>query len=150
MPIYRAFRTAALIATMAVTSAGAGTIGEGGGPIQAMDLIETPPTYGSCPPPVSTMSALIPGYPTTTLTVRNRTISTQSQDALILRVVDEGKIRMFWVPIDLRPGSMTNVAIDFVQAVDSSEVLLCGDHPVGIVDDPNPVATVRIDDPVEY
>jgi hypothetical protein len=94
------------------------------------------------------MSALKTGFPATTLKVSNRA-STQAQDFLILNLVVEGRKRMFWMPIELRSGTFTNVTVEFAKRVDSSELQLCGDHPVGIVDNPDPVATAKVEDQVE-
>ena len=146
----RVFRTAVLIATMAVTSAGAATIDEEGGPNGAVDLTETPPTVGNCRPPVATMIGPSTGYPTTTLTVRNRTLTTRSQDALVIRVVEDGKLRMFWVPLDLSPQAAVSVRVDFFKRLDSSEVVLCGDRPGGVTEGDSPVVGVTIDPEIPY
>jgi len=141
MTSVRKFLVLAFVTTLALTSAGASTIGDG--PLHDVVLIEAPPTFGSCRLPISTMSGSKIGLEGGSLTVSNKT-SSGSQDALIFDLVVEGRKRMFWTPLELRPGSSASVRVEFLKEIDSSETRLCGNHPVGVVDSPQPVLEVVV------
>jgi hypothetical protein len=137
----------ALMTILVMTSVGASTIDED--PVHAVDLIESPPTFGRCQPPLATIGGLSTGFPSTSLTVSNHT-STKSHDALLLNLVVDGTKRLLWLPLDLQPGKSARISIEFLRAVDSNELVLCGERPGTIVDGPDPVATVSVEESIEY
>jgi hypothetical protein len=132
-----------LTVTMALTltSVGAATIDDG--PAGIVDLMESPPRPGSCRASVATVIGLTTGYPTATFKVLNRT-SNQTRDFLTINVVVDGQKRLFWTQLDLRPGSSATVNVEYWKKLDSRDLVLCGDRPGGIVDNPDPVATVEV------
>jgi hypothetical protein len=106
-------------------------------------LTEAPLPNASCHLPISTISGLTVDSDGASFTLSN-TSSFRSQDALTLTLGVSGQQRLFWVPVDLRPGMSVSVAVSFLTPVTSPVIGLCGDHPVGIVECPTPVATVAI------
>jgi len=76
------------------------------------------------------------------VTLSNRTATT-AHDALTVRVLVNGQPRYLWTPVDLQPGSGWSVSIRFLVPVTDPVIVPCGDHPVGIVDQPDPVVTVN-------
>lgn len=143
MTSFRRSRALAFVAGLTLTSAGAAPIGNNPGLVQ---VIESPPTFGSCPSPISTMTTVESDSAGADLTLSN-TSTKKSQDALIIDVIVHGQRRLFWTPVALRPGSAVAVQVRYLTPVEAPIIILCGDHPVGIVDDPEPVVAVRQNDP---
>jgi hypothetical protein len=75
----------------------------------------------------------------------SNTSSTKSNDALIFEVWVQGQEHLYWVPVALRPGSAVAVHATFLAPVDTPVVLLCKNHPVGVIDDEAPVVAVVAD-----
>ncbi len=73
--------------------------------------------------------------------------STRSQDALVFDLIVNGQRRLFWIPIVLRPGSAAALHVHFLTTVEAPIIILCGDHPGGVVDDPDPITGVIFVDP---
>ncbi len=74
----------------------------------------------------------------------------RTQDSLTFDLLVDGRRRFFWTPMSLMPGRSATVAVKFLTSVDAPGIVLCGDHPVGIVDNPEPVVNVTVKDlPVE-
>jgi hypothetical protein len=134
----------ALVAALALTPARAGPLGNDPSP---PPVIESPPTFGSCAPPISAMSSPHVGSQGADFTLTNAS-STRAQDALTFNVIVNGQPRFFWVPVDLPPHVAVAVSVHFLTAVQAPVIGLCGDHPVGIVDMPDPVLTVTTAIPI--
>jgi hypothetical protein len=77
----------------------------------------------------------------------SNTSSTKSQDALIFDLYVQGEHRLYWVPVGLRPGMGVAVHATFLTPVETPIVILCGNHPVGIVDETGPVVAVVAEPP---
>jgi hypothetical protein len=135
---FRRVRALALVTTLTLASARAAPLGNNPAPVQ---VIESPPTFGSCDAPISTVSTLSIDSQGADLLLSN-TSSTKSQDALIFDLIVNGERQLYWVPVVLRPGSAVRLHAQFSTTVDSPIILLCKNNPVGIVDEPQPVVSV--------
>ena len=138
MTRFRRYRFLPLVTALALTSAGAAPLGNNPGPAQ---VIEAPPTFGSCDSPISTMTIVDSDSSGADLTLSN-TSNTKSQDALIFDLIVNGQRRLFWTPVVLRPGTQAQLHARYLTPVEAPIIILCGDHPVGIVDSPDPVVAV--------
>jgi hypothetical protein len=119
-------------------SAFAATIGGNPGPVQ---LVASPPTFNTCELPISTMSDLTVDSQGADFSLSN-TSSTKSQDALVIDLYVQGEHRLYWVPVVLRPGQGVAVHATFLVPVETPIIILCKNHPVGIVEHPDPVVAV--------
>jgi hypothetical protein len=77
----------------------------------------------------------------------SNTSSTKAQDTVTFDVVVDGQRRYFWFPFDLKPGASYSVSVGFERLVEAPVIGVCGNRPIGIVDDPEPVLTVTVDVP---
>jgi hypothetical protein len=128
---------------LTLRSAFAEPIGGNPGPVQ---LVASPPTFSNCDSPISTMGGLNVNSQGADFSLSN-TASTKSQDALIIDVWAQGVHHLYWVPVVLRPGQGVAVHATFLTPVETPIIILCGNHPVGIVEDPQPVVAVSAEPP---
>lgn len=137
----------ALVAMLSPTSISAATIGDG--PLSNLEFGESPPTFGGCEQPLSTMSGPYLGREGVDFRVTNRT-STATTDFVILDVVADGRKRQFWVTIDLPPRSELSYAVRYLTTVATSAVRHCRQRPGGIVEGSDPILTVVEAPPIEW
>jgi len=106
-----------------------------------VSLVESPPTFGSCQPPISTVNSVPTGQEGADVTVANGTTQ-RAREFLTFMLTSAGQVRYFWTPIDLRPGTSIRFHVHYVTTVDLPIIAACAQKPVGIVDGQEPVLIV--------
>ena len=74
-----------------------------------------------------------------------------ANDALLFNVVVDGQKRLLWIPLDLKPQTSKTFTVQYLRALDSGVISICGDRPTQIVEDPQPVVMVVVEEePAEF
>lgn len=141
MTTFRRLPPLAVLMTLALSPVGASTIPIDPG--QQVAVIEAPPTFGSCNPPISVMSNLRVGSQGADFTVTNGSTK-RAQDVLTIDLIVNGQRRLFWAPVDLPSRSSASITIRFLTSVVAPVIGLCGNKPGGIVESPDPVCEVVV------
>jgi len=115
---------------------------------QDLNVNESPPTWGSCDPPISTMSSPSIGDEKSTFTVTNRS-SSPTTDYVIFVVVADEQRRQFWVAVDVQPRSTASYTATYSANVDISEIRHCKQRPWTISESGEPVLAVTENEPTQ-
>lgn len=81
------------------------------------------------------------GSQSASLTISNNT-SGQSRDYLTFHTTLNGVPHLIWLPVVLPPGTHVDLSAVYLQPIDPPVIILCGDKPVGGVDDPQPLVGI--------
>lgn len=131
-----------LALAMLLTSLPAAAQAIGGQPTQPQ-LIEAPPTFGSCQPALTTVNNLHVDSQGATFNLTN-VMGPQADEAVTFDVVANGRRRYFWAAINLPPGVVAPASVRFLAEVSSITIGTCHFHPVGIVDGDTPVLSFSV------
>lgn len=104
-------------------------------------VTEAPPS--SCPHGANTVILDTEGFAggSNDYTIVNQT-SAPTNDALKIDVTVNGQHRLFWVSVPLASGASVTLRITYLQPVTLPVISTCNEHPIGVVDSPDPVVSV--------